>query len=167
MKISYDFIYPVNDASILQLKNFILSQPDSIEHLQLNISSLGGSVSSAVTIYNYLKNAPFEITTHNLGEVTSAAVLLYLAGNERTAEQISKFVIHPIKFALNGDLSYYQLRECTQTLDADIRNYASIVNRETNSLNNIYNIEKALKGYSIAMHPKQASQCGIITKMSV
>lgn len=164
MNLSYDFIDSINDTSILKLTEFIYSQTEAIEHLQINICSLGGSMHSAITIYNFLKKMPFTITTHNLGEVTSAAVLLFLSGNIRTAENISKFVIHPIKFAMNSNYSYFQVEEILKTLNADIKNYASIVNHETNSLNGIYNVEDILKGSSIALLPKSALKCGIITQ---
>lgn len=165
MNLSYNFIDSINEASTLQLRNYIYSQTESIEHLQLNISSIGGSMPSAITIYNFLKKMPFKITTHNLGEVTSAAVILFLSGTIRTAEKISKFVIHPIKFAMNGDFSYFQVEEIQQTLNADVKNYASIVNHETNSLNGIYNVENILKGSSIALLPELALKCGIITQL--
>ncbi len=166
MKLTYNFIEGINNESINQLIHYILCQQKSIDCLKLNISSLGGSVNSAITIYNFLKNAPFKVITHNLGEVTSAAILMYLAGSERTAEKISKFIIHPIKSYANDDLSYYQLQELVQLIDADIKNYALIVNQETHFLNQIYDIEECLKGKSITLFPEAAYKCGIITQMS-
>lgn len=166
MYMTYNFIDNINDDSINKLVSSILSEGDSIDHLYLNISSLGGSVTPAITAYNFLKKCPFRVTTHNLGEVTSAAVIMYLAGSTRTAEKISKFVMHPIKGCMARDLSYYQLQELVQLIDADIKNYALIVNQETNSLNGLYDIEECLKGNSITLHPQSAYQCGIITQMS-
>lgn len=166
MYMTYNFIDSINDDSINRLINCILSKANSIDQLHLNISSLGGSVMSAVTAYNFLKSCPFKISTHNLGEVTSAAVIMYLSGSIRTAEKISKFIMHPIKACMNGDLSYYQLQELVQLIDADIKNYASIVNQETNSLNGRYDINECLKGNSITLHPDSAYRCGIVTQMS-
>ena len=166
MYLEYNFIGDINDITIGNLINWISSHNGPIKHLQLNISSLGGSVSPAITIYNFLKRVSFPVTTHNLGEVTSAAIIMYLSGRERTAEKISKFVINPVKGRMNGDLSYYQLQELVQLLDADIENYASIVNQETNSLNDLYNLEECLKSKSISLNPSQAWACGIITQTS-
>lgn len=53
MNISFDFIGPINDENILALRNYIVSQDNKITKLIINISSLGGSVSSGITIYNY------------------------------------------------------------------------------------------------------------------
>lgn len=164
--LTYNLIEDICDASTDRLINCILSIKNPIDCLKLNISSLGGSVSAAITAYNFLKKAPFKVVTHNLGEVTSAAILLYLSGSERTAEKISKFVIHPVKSRTEGNLSYYQIQELVQLLDADIKNYATIVNQETNYLNGLYNLEEYLSGKSLTLFPESAYACGIITKMS-
>lgn len=165
MRLEIDFTGSVDNYSLEKLKSYIHERNEAakISDLRLNIQSLGGSVSGAVAIYNYLKALPFPVQTHNLGEVTSAAILVYLGGTARTAEYHSKFTIHPIQFSLNGNYSYYQIREIADTLDADIRLYASVVNEETNALNGIYNIEELLKGKSVTLSPEAAHKCGIIT----
>lgn len=166
MHMTYNFIGSIGEDSVNSLINRILSDEGSIDHLRLNISSRGGSVMSALTAYNFLKSCPFTVTTHNLGEVTSAAVIMYLAGSIRTAEKISKFIMHPITASMNNELSYYQLQELVQLIDADIKNYASVVNQETNALNGLYDINECLKGRSITLHPDLAYRCGISTHMS-
>ncbi len=139
-------------------------QPD--EHLQLCINSTGGSTYAAIGMYNYLKSLPCKIATHNLGEVTSGAILIYLAGSIRTAETHAKFMIHPIAMLLNGDFSLVKLQEITDGLIADITAYADIVNRETNSLNSLYDVKSILHGQgSIVLNPSLAYKCGIVTNL--
>lgn len=164
MTLHLDFIGSIENYSLGSLKDYINTnfQNQKFTELRLNIQSFGGSVTGAVAMYNYLKTLPFDIETHNLGEVTSAAVLLYLAGNVRTAERYSKFVIHPISFPASGNLSYFQVQEIANTLEKDIALYASIVNRETDSLRRVHNIEEILKGKSIALTPEAAQKCGIV-----
>lgn len=164
--LTYNFIDGICNESIDRLINCIMSIKNPIDCLELNISSLGGSVSAAITAYNFLKKLPFRVVTHNLGEVTSAAIIMYLSGSERTTEKISKFVIHPVKGRMDGDLSYYQIQELVQLLDADIKNYSSIVNQETNYLNGFYDLKECLRGKSITLYPESAYKCGITTKMS-
>lgn len=164
--LTYNFVDSINNESINRMIYNIKSIDKPIDCLELNISSIGGSVASAITIYNFLKSAPFKVHTHNLGEVTSAAIIMYLSGSERTAEKVSKFVIHPIKGRMDGDLSYYQLQELVQLLNADIENYAFIVNQETDNLNGLYDLKECLRGKSITLHPESAYRFGIITKMS-
>lgn len=160
-----DFVGPIDNYSLANLKNRIEkeNQISQITGLRLNIHSLGGSVTDAAAIYNYLKTLPFEIHTHNCGEVTSAAILIYLAGTKRTAEKYSKFMIHPIKFTLNGSYSHFQLKEFADTVNADIKLYASIVNKETTNLCGFYDAEDLLKGKSATLSPEEARHCGIIT----
>ena len=166
MTLTFDLVGNINDELFHELHNAIVSQKEAIDHLHLNISSLGGSVSSAVTIYNYLKKQNFLVTTHNLGETSSAAVLIYLAGKKRTAEKISKFIMHPIKYNTNASLSYFQIEELLHTIDADIKNYGNIVNQETNYLNSIYDVDKCLRESSIVLDYDSAYKCGIIASLS-
>ncbi len=164
MDLRFDFIGPINDDNILTLRNYIF-QNSEITSLTINISSLGGSVYSGITIYNLLKQMPFPITTHNLGEVASSAILLYLAGTTRTAETISKFMIHPLSIGVNGDLPYYKVQELLNNIDADITNYLNIVNKETNNFNGLYDIEHYLKNDSLALDLPSAYSCGLVTNM--
>lgn len=166
MNLTYDFIGPINDESILRLRDYIVSRIESIKCLTINISSFGGDAVSGATIYNYLKRQPFRVVTHNLGEVTSAAVLLYLAGATRTAESVSKFVIHPVRISGEEKMPYPRVEELLKTIDAEIKNYAEIVNRETNSLNGKYDIYDCLRAGSIILDAADAYECGIVTQMS-
>lgn len=72
--LQFDIIGSINDEIYAALKNYIYSQPEPISKLTVNIISVGGSVTPAIGIYNFLKSLPFHIHTHNLGEVSSAAI---------------------------------------------------------------------------------------------
>lgn len=164
MNLSFDFIGSIDSYSVNYLKEKIEPHRTTLESVFINIHSLGGSVTGAIASYNYLKSLPFTVKTHNLAEVTSAAILVYLAGKVRTSEKTSKFVIHPVKCGQVENLSYYQIREILQLVDSDIDNYAAIVNRETNSLNNLHDITECLRGYSITLGRQEALECGIVTQ---
>lgn len=163
MELHLSFIGPIDVYSLDCLKEKIEPNKHTITRLHIDINSLGGSVAGALSIYNYLKALPFEVVTHNLAEVTSAAILIYLAGETRTSEKISKFVIHPIKCGSNGDLSYFQIQELLQILEADIENYAAVVNKETECLNNLFDINECLKSHSIILNYQDAINCNVIT----
>ncbi len=161
-------IYLMNsiDEKAFNELRIVCSRISPDEHIRLNISSLGGLTHVAVGMYNYLKSLPFKITTHNLGEVTSGAVLVYLAGSTRTAEPNSKFLIHPIAVSLNGDFSLVKLEELRAGLSADAKNYAYIVNQATNSLKGRYNVIDSLLGRSsIVLDRDLAHECGIVTEL--
>lgn len=165
MNLQFDFIGEINDINMIALRNFIESQNEPVEKLLINISSLGGLVSSGVTMYNYLKQKNFQTITHNLGEVSSAAILLYLAGEIRTSSPISKFMFHPIKVDVSGNLTYYQVEEHLKNIDIDIKNYNSIVNISTGSLKKIYNIDTYLRSETLTLNREEAYRCGIVTKI--
>jgi ATP-dependent protease ClpP protease subunit len=67
--------------------------------ITLVINSTGGRSSVGIAGYNYLSNLPVPLRTHNISMTASAAVLLYCAGDRRTATPNSHFLLH------NGTLS--------------------------------------------------------------
>ena len=52
---------------------------DQIKTVHLLIQSGGGFVSDGICLYNFLKNLPINLVTYNMGNVSSMAVILYLA----------------------------------------------------------------------------------------
>ena len=164
MPITFSFIGPINDENILALLQFVDSHPEAT-NLLIKISSLGGSVSSGITIYNYLKSLPIPVHTHNLGDVASSAILVYLAGNTRTAEDVSKFLIHPLTIGVSGDLPYYSVQELLHKIDGDIQNFHTVICTETNSLNGLYDIDKYLRNNSLVLNKHSAYEAGIVTAL--
>jgi len=70
----------------------------------LLMSSGGGDVLSGFMVYNYLKGLPIELTTFNVGNVDSAASVIYCAGSKRYAVPEARFIIHELSltFTANG-----------------------------------------------------------------
>lgn len=134
-------------------------------HLSINICSTGGAVNAAFAVYNYLKSLPFPVQTNNLGDVSSAALLFYLAGSTRVAENVSKFMIHPVELTINEALSYFKVEQLLYSLELDIKHYCDIINQETNCLNGKYDVEHYLKTESIFFEKQSAYDCGIITQL--
>jgi len=69
-----------------------------IPKVTLCISSPGGDVMSGMNIYNMLRAMPFELTTHNVGNVDSIANAIFLAGTKRYACPHSTFMFHGVGF---------------------------------------------------------------------
>jgi ATP-dependent protease ClpP protease subunit len=67
-----------------------------VEHVVLDVSSLGGEVASAMSVYQALRSSPFELVTRNMGEVASMGNLVFLAGERRLAIAEATFLLHPI-----------------------------------------------------------------------
>lgn len=123
MYYTFNFIGSVSEQSVSDFISTIENIKTPINSITINISSLGGGVTPGITMYNYLKNKQFNIITHNLGEVSSAALLIYLGGKIRTAEDISKFMLHPITICINESSTYYKVQEILNGVEADIQNY--------------------------------------------
>ena len=163
MVLTLNFMGRINSENVKSVQNIIQGQTNPIESLTVNINSEGGEVTYGIALYNYLKSMPFPVYTHNLGDVSSAAVLLYLAGEVRTAAPNSRFMIHPLTIELNGSFVCHQVEEHLQILNNNIQNYASIVRKETNSLNDKADIETLLRFQSFVLDSAHAQEYGIIT----
>lgn len=164
---NYWLIGGIYEKETQELIKFVNQLSATVTTLNLYISSPGGSVSHCITLYNFLKlkQDKLEIHTHNIGEVSSAAVLVYLAGEIRTCDNIAKFLLHPITRNVSGKLYYHQMMEYIDDFRVDIRNYVDILRRETNSLKGKYNadLDILLERDSLVFCSKDAYQYGLIT----
>jgi ATP-dependent Clp protease, protease subunit len=58
------------------------------------LSSGGGLVDEGLALYGFIRSLPAEITIHNIGQVDSIALAVYLAGTKRLANPGATFLIH-------------------------------------------------------------------------
>ena len=131
------------------------------------LSSPGGETSAGVTGYNLIKNSPVPVHVHNMGEVSSAAMLLYLAGKIRTAAPISKFTFHPMALNINGTLPPQAVEENINLISSDITLYSSIIRKEAPKFCEKYDIEHILKHETVTLiDHKVCLDLGIITAES-
>ena len=66
---------------------------DRVSRLHLMMSSQGGNVELAVSLYNYMRGAPVEIHTYNFGLVSAAGFLVFCAGAKRFCTPHARFVV--------------------------------------------------------------------------
>lgn len=66
----------------------------------LLLSTPGGSVMHGMNLYNVLRGMPFELITHNVGNVDSIGNAVFLAGAKRYAAPHSTFMFHGVGFDL-------------------------------------------------------------------
>ena len=69
-----------------------------VETVYLMLSTPGGSVMNGLNIYNVLLGMPFELITHNVGNVDSIGNAIFLAGKRRYACPHSTFMFHGVGF---------------------------------------------------------------------
>lgn len=137
---------PIDNGFISTIMDSVKNIPQGIKVLQINLSSGGGNVTSGVTAYHYLKSLPFLLVTNNIGDVSSASILPYLAGAVRLAETPAKFIFHPFAIEVDaGKLSFPALDEKLKVMETDLLAYASIVEAEAFEFTKVYNMHHLLK----------------------
>src|ERR1700683_2069856 len=73
-----------------------------IPRVILCLSTPGGDVMCGMDLYNVLRGLPFELVTHNVGNVDSIGNAVYLAGERRLASPHSTFMFHGVAFTAEG-----------------------------------------------------------------
>jgi len=69
-----------------------------VREVYLLISTPGGNVMNGMNLYNVMRAMPFELTTHNVGNVDSIGNAIFLAGKRRFACEHSTFMFHGVGF---------------------------------------------------------------------
>jgi ATP-dependent Clp protease, protease subunit len=125
------------------------------------ISSGGGDVLSGFTAYNYLKGIPAEVTTFNVGNVDSAATVIYCAGKNRYSVPDARFLFHGVSLTLSGNLTLDsssleaqlgQLKNQNQMIE---RVVASTINKPDKETEQLVTTQTILT-------PEQAKKMGLV-----
>lgn len=67
-----------------------------VKKVYLLLSTLGGSVTNGLALFNLLRGMPFKLVTHNIGNVDSIGNVLFLAGEERYTCESATFMFHGV-----------------------------------------------------------------------
>jgi ATP-dependent protease ClpP protease subunit len=88
---------------------------------------------NGMNLYNVLRAMPFELTTHNVGNVDSIGNAIFLAGVKRYASPHSTFMFHGVGFDMGpgGRLEEKNLKERLQNILADQKRIGSIIQERT------------------------------------
>lgn len=120
-------VLPETTAQLFQIFDVALQQ--KYERLHLMLSSPGGSVFHGISIYNFLRGAPFETHTYNFGSVDSIGVVIFCAGSRRFSVPHARFLIHGVMLNVQGPGSFDEksLEERLKGLQIDQENIARII----------------------------------------
>lgn len=142
----------ISDAIIDLFKQFYIN-PDT--EFTLYISSTGGDIDSAIRFYDFVKATGIKINTVGFGQVDSAAVILFLSGQEKVLIDKCRIRLHIPTY--NGPQQSQVISVHTETTallqELDTR-YFEILTRELPKIKNlrevfekgkIVNTEDALK----------------------
>lgn len=104
-----------------------------VPNVYLLLSTPGGSVMHGVTVYNLLRSMPFNLTTHNVGNVNSIGNLIFLAGQHRYACPNSTFMFHGVGFDIPAQMRLEEkfLREKLGGISADQKRIGQIMTERT------------------------------------
>ncbi len=99
----------------------------------LLFSSGGGSVTNGITLYNFLKSLPINLTMFNIGAINSIANVIFLASDKRYAVKNSSFMFHGVGFDIpqGGRFVEKDLKEKLETITNDQENIADIIISKT------------------------------------
>jgi len=105
-----------------------------VRHIYLMLSTPGGSVMHGITIYNFLRSLPLELTIHNVGNVDSIGNAIFLAGRHRYACSNATFMFHGVGFDLLNQTMRLEekfLKERLDSIVSDQRRIGAIIAERT------------------------------------
>jgi ATP-dependent protease ClpP protease subunit len=130
-----NFLADVNELSVNNLITFVTQNIYQIEGTQglgnveivIQIASNGGVSDKGILAYNYLKQLNVPITTINIGNVDSAAAMIFLAGSKRLCTPSSRFVLHSAMTQINGIFTYEKLQELANLNKGITKQYTDVI----------------------------------------
>ena len=82
-----------------------------VTRITIVINSLGGAIGPMLITYSFIRALPATIDTHVQSIVASAATMLFLAGQQRSADRNARFLFHPIATTIAGTFDSTAMRD--------------------------------------------------------
>jgi ATP-dependent protease ClpP protease subunit len=104
-----------------------------VKAVYLLLSTPGGMVMNGLNLYNVLKGMPFELTTHNVGNVDSVGNAVFLSGSKRYATATATFMFHGVGFSV-GKGDRFEEKDLHERLDGilnDQKRIGTVISRHT------------------------------------
>ncbi len=127
------FSAPITGYTTEAFQNFLAEKlKEEATSFYVLLSSPGGNVKDGITLFNFLKSLPVELTMHNIGQVDSIANVVFAAGKKRYANRHSSFLFHGVGFPVSQGtrLEEKDLHEKLETIRKDQHMIASILKSE-------------------------------------
>jgi ATP-dependent Clp protease, protease subunit len=97
-----------------------------VQTVHLLLSTPGGDVTQGITLYNLLRGMPFELITHNAGNVDSIGNAVFLAGSKRYACPHSTFMFHGVGFDMANQTVRLEEKNIREMLTNIMSNHSRI-----------------------------------------
>lgn len=163
------FFGPLSQPAVEQLRNCAMTavhKQDATE-LCLHLSSDGGNLTAAFTAYHFLRSLGIPVTTHNMGNVESAAVLVYLGGTSRLTVTHGRFMLHALHWGYpGGPVDHDRLAEHARSLDFDAERFAKVFDESTKGAAQPVNVREHLAGRANILDAQCSVAAGISTAIS-
>ncbi|AHB40175.1 TPA: hypothetical protein DHW62_00185 [candidate division WWE3 bacterium] len=137
MKMLINFYANVSEQSVNNLIVFItdrLAHQDTnnpFDELIIQISSSGGSSDHGLLAYNFLRQTNIPKTIIGMGNVDSAALMIYCAGDKRLSTPSCRFVLHEARATINGEFGKSKLYELAKLIRRITDDYSEVVTKVT------------------------------------
>lgn len=123
-------INPSTNESLIAVMSNCANQ--QVKQVYLLLSGPGGTVREGLNLYNILRAMPFELITHNVGNVDSITNAVFLAGNKRYATSNATFMFHGVGYSIqNQRFEQKELEERLDSLLSDQRRIGDIIAQHT------------------------------------
>lgn len=125
-----EIVPATTEALIASLSDLVNKR---VAEIYLMFSTPGGSVMHGITLYNYLRALPVDLTIHNIGNVDSIGNAIFLAGRTRYACRNATFMFHGVGFDLQNQMRLEEkfLKERLDAIRSDQNRIGSIIAERT------------------------------------
>ncbi len=168
-KLVVNFYANVSEATARDFINWVYQQlakqnpQDPVDELIIQISSSGGSSDHGMLLYNFLSSLSIKKTTIGMGNVDSAAVMIFAAGNNRISTPSCRFVLHEARATINGEFNSTKLSELANITKRITQDYVNVVANVTGKRKvSIANKVKA----GVVLSADEAKRLGLVSEVS-
>jgi ATP-dependent Clp protease protease subunit len=162
-----NFVSGINSKSIASLIDVTgTARNKNSSKIILNISSTGGGLGPIFGAYYHLRSLGIPLVSHNIGNIESSAVLLYLAADTRFVAPHARFMIHNFNWSFaSGPIMHSDVREKVDSLDSDAKRYGDILNERTKGAKCPVDVFKALNGDTWMANAAAAIEAGLCSEI--
>jgi ATP-dependent Clp protease, protease subunit len=161
VKVSYlGFTGGIDSAGVTRIAAALNNAVNNgFDEVHLCFSSLGGFVADGIYLYNHMRSLPVKVVAHNVGSVSSIAVAVFVAAQERYCSSHSMFMIHPTVIPSQEGMSAERLQSALDAALADDARTENIL-RERAGIPDRLLTERRTR--DVHINPKQAAEYGIV-----
>lgn len=85
-------------------------ESESLEPIIIHLSSFGGDAYESLAVYDLFRNSPCDIHVIASGKIMSAAFVIFLGGDIRTALPNTTFMMHSASYGAEGTVKNHEVQ---------------------------------------------------------